>query len=241
MLKLTVVSTPKKVQDQELWGKTAIAVDVLRATSTIVAAFEAGCSECYPANTLEEARAMRRTLGEGTLLGGERHGLPPDDFDLGNSPREYTKARLNGRLLVFVTTNGTLAIRRTGRSRHGLVASLANARAVALEAMRLRRDIVVICAGTQDRFSLEDTIGAGAIVDSLLKQGQKLALTDLATAASDLFTQHANKLPELLRRSVHGQTLIRLGFEADLARCAQLNVSEVVPVYYGTSIRPQLP
>ena len=241
MLKLTVYATPHSVKDQELWGKTAIAVDVLRATSTIVAAFGAGCRECYPATTLEEARAMHRTLGSQTLLGGERNGLPPEDFDLGNSPREYTSDRLKGRSLVFATTNGTLAIRRTGRSRHGLMGTLANARAVALKAIQLRRDIVIICAGTQGRFSLEDTIGAGAIVDSLLKQGQKLALTDLATAAGDLFTQHGSKLLELLRRSVHGQTLMRLGFEEDLTYCAQLNVSDVVPVYHGTSIRSQLP
>ncbi|MEW6522033.1 MAG: 2-phosphosulfolactate phosphatase [Bacillota bacterium] len=239
MLKVSVISSAELVKDWELWGKTAIAVDVLRATTTIVAAFDAGCTECYPATSPDEARAMRRGLGDGALLGGERKAQPLEGFDLGNSPLEYTADRVAGRQLVITTSNGTAAIRRTGRARIGLIASLRNARATAEAAWTLQRDLVILCAGTGGRFSLEDTVGAGMIVDYLLKTArQRLALNDLATAAHDLCNLYGHRLLELLQLSAHGQYLVRLGHGADLEFCARANVSRLVPVYAAGVIRP---
>lgn len=242
MLKLSVISCADLVKDWELWGKTAIAVDVLRATTTIVAAFDAGCLECYPATTPDEARAMHRSLEDGAVLGGERKAQRLEGFQLGNSPLEYTSERVGGRRLVLTTSNGTAAIRRTGRARHGLVGCLRNARAVAEVALALRRDLAIICAGTNGRFSLEDTVGAGAIIDALLRQGrQQFGLTDLATAAHDLYNLYAPRLPEMLRLSAHSQYLIRLGYGADVDYAAKVGVSRTVPVYSAGVIRPGPP
>jgi 2-phosphosulfolactate phosphatase len=225
--------------EHDLRGRTAIAVDVLRATTTVVAAFDAGCTQCHPAASPENARALGRQLGELALLGGESNARRLEGFDLGNSPLEYTPARVAGRALVLATSNGTAAIRRTAAGRVALVASLRNARAAATRVWALQHDLTVLCAGAAGQFCLEDTVGAGLIVHHLAElAGGTLVLNDLAAAARDLARHHRSGLPQLLRHSTDGRYLAGLGHEQDLDFCGQADVSAQVPVFSGGVIRP---
>jgi len=238
-VRIDVLYLSQLTGETELRHRTAIAVDVLRATTTVVAAFDAGCSQCHPAASPEEARRLGRSLGDTALLGGESNARRLEGFDLGNSPLEYIPARVAGRPLVLTTSNGTAAIRRTAAGRVALVASLRNARATAAWAWRLSYDLTVLCAGSAGQFCLEDTVGAGLIVHHLVElAGGTPILNDLAAAARDLARHHRSGLPELLRHSTHGRYLAGLGYDRDLDFCGQADVSNQVPVFSGGVIRP---
>ena len=238
-MRIDVVYLNQLTGEPELKDRTAMAVDVLRATTTVVAAFDAGCTQCHPASSPEEAWALGRSLGDSVVLGGESNAQRLEGFDLGNSPLEYTPARVAGRALVLTTSNGTAAIRRAAAGRVALVASLRNARAAAHRAWTLQHDLTVLCAGSAGQFCLEDTVGAGLIVYHLLKlAGGKPLLNDLAAAARDLACHHRWGLPELLRHSTSGRYLSRLGYDPDLDFCAQADVSCQVPILSRGVIYP---
>ncbi|MEX2102582.1 MAG: 2-phosphosulfolactate phosphatase, partial [Gaiellaceae bacterium] len=156
---------------------TAIVVDVLRATSTIVQALDAGYRRVFCCAEVEEARALRESL-DGAVLAGERLGEAIAGFDLGNSPREFVRPL--GEQLVLTTTNGTRAVvAAVGACDEVLIGSLLNIDAVAAGAAGLANDVTVVCAGVDGFFSLDDAYCAGRIVDAL--GGER---TDAAEAAA---------------------------------------------------------
>ena len=104
----------RRFQDADLNGVTAVVFDVLRATSTMSVGLKHGVDRFFPVETVEDARA-RKAANPELLLAGERHGLPLEGFDLGNSPKEFTA--IPGRRVVFTTTNGTVALHRVRRAR----------------------------------------------------------------------------------------------------------------------------
>src|SRR5262245_39532454 len=109
---IDVFLLPALVEPAALAGKTAVVIDVLRATTTIVQALATGAKEIVPLQEVDEARRLAEKLGEGAILGGERGGVLIPGFDLGNSPAEYTAAKVAGKTVVFTTTNGTRALQR---------------------------------------------------------------------------------------------------------------------------------
>ena len=138
-----------------------IVVDVLRATSTIVQAVDAGYSAIYCCAEVEEAQALREELGD-AVLGGERGGDPLPGFDLGNSPLEYLEPRAE--TLVLTTTNGTRAVvQAAANCELVLVGSMLNLRAVAAAARERGEDVEVVCAGLRGSYSEDDAYCAGRI------------------------------------------------------------------------------
>jgi 2-phosphosulfolactate phosphatase len=109
---------------------------------------------------------------ESILLGGERNGVRISaegiDFDLGNSPREYTPEKVRGKTIVSTTTNGTRALRACVGAKTILAASFLNLGATA-EFLRGEKveTILLVCAGTGENPADEDIIAAGALVDAL--------------------------------------------------------------------------
>lgn len=156
-MQVQVISSVNEASSARFHHKTAIIIDVLRATSTIVTAIAAGASCIIPAETVMEARALQRP---GDLLGGERFCRKIAGFDVGNSPEEYTEQAVAGKRIILTTTNGTRAIHKSMRADHVLTASLLNAEACARAAIELRRDVVILCAGSHDEFAIEDGLCA---------------------------------------------------------------------------------
>ncbi len=232
-----------------------MAIDVLRASSTIVTALVAGAKEVRPAASPAEAisRLRRAELAqgsrEGLLLGGERFGLKIEGFDLGNSPLEYTPEAVGGRTIFFSTTNGTRTLRRAAgrrgegtRARLVVVAAFLNASAVAERIRREGGSVVMACAGTRGGFSLEDVLLAGFLADSLERHGDgDFVFRDLARAAAALYRSLAGAEGEDLARAVvtadHARYLATLGFGADVAYCASRDTTAVVPVYAEGRVR----
>ena len=221
-----------------------IVIDVLRATTSMVAAFEAGRATIRPAIGIGEARRLRGGSGAGRrILAGERNGKPIRGFDLGNSPREMTPERVAGRGIILTTGNGTRTIRAAAEAGAGEVwaASLANAAAVARRAadliMERRRNCVnLVCSGRDARFCLEDAVCAGLIIGDLRGKGGEL--TDSALACWNLYDRHRVNLLGMLRESSWGKRLQEIGLGADLDFCARTGWSRIVPVYVRGVIRP---
>jgi 2-phosphosulfolactate phosphatase len=202
---------------------TGIVVDVIRATSTICQALAAGYERVFCTAEVEEALALRDALGGG-VLGGERRNVLIPGFDLGNSPREYLRARDGP--LVLTTTNGTRAIVATAeRCERVLVASLLNLSAVVRAARRQGEDVVVVCAGVQGTLALDDAYVAGRVVDELGWER-----TDAAEAAARLAGTWAGA-EEAFRASKSGRNLLENApeLEEDLPFCARESVLDVVP------------
>jgi 2-phosphosulfolactate phosphatase len=200
----------------------AIVVDVLRATSTIVQALDAGYRRVFCCAEVEEARALREDLN-GAVLAGERGGQAIPGFDLGNSPREFVRPL--GEQLVLTTTNGTRAVVTAAAACDAvLIGSLLNLNAVAAAAAELAEDAAVVCAGVDGVFTLDDAYCAGRIVQAL---GGKR--TDAAEAA----VRVAGSFPTAEEGLRAAQNPRQEGLDEDIAWCAQENVSAVVPRFLG--------
>lgn len=234
-MQLDAVPTINDIRSDELLHKTVIVIDVLRATSCIVTALAHGCDGIVPVETVTQAVNMHE---KDDLLGGERLCKKISGFDLGNSPLEYTRADLAGKKIILTTTNGTRAIQKSHRAQHILCGSFLNARACAETAIRLQRDVVLICAGTRDRFSLEDSLCAGRIVEEIFQMlPDRPACNDFAVAMHAAYSQLSDRLEQTLFMSENGLKLTKLGYGDDVSFCAQINRYETVPAMQDHILR----
>lgn len=228
--------TIPEVDPAELAGATAIVVDVIRATSSICAALKSGARVIYPTGSTEEALRLAQSLGrEDTLLCGERKGVRIEGFDLGNSPREFSADAVAGKRLVMNTTNGTRAFLAVEPAARVYAASLMNVRAVA-DVVGDHDDVLIVCAGMEDTFALEDAYCAGALLRAL-GAGEEDDLDDSARAAlalADRFVPNARFLAE----TAGGGALLDIGMGADLEWCARRDAIDLVPEMKDRSIAP---
>ncbi len=205
-----------------------VVVDVVRATTSIVEALANGARGIYPTRSTEDAVRLAHSLGrEDTLLCGERRGVKVEGFDLGNSPSEYTAEVVGGKRLVMSTTNGTGALVEAAEARRVLACSLTNLGAIA-NAIREESDVIVLCAGRLNRFSIDDALCAGHL---LLRLGGGTPdgpeLDDAARAAVTL--AHAiTPTPAFLLATDAGRALAAIGLDADLADCADVDRHDIV-------------
>ena len=167
---LNVYGLPDLVEPEALAGDTVVVIDVLRASTTIIHALEAGAEQVIPCLEVEQARQLARQLPEGALLGGERGGRPIDGFDLGNSPEDYVPHVVAGKTVVFTTTNGTRAMNRATRAELVLVGAFVNATAI-YQRLIGRERIHLICSGTDGEIGSDDVLLAGLLVERLQRQG----------------------------------------------------------------------
>ncbi len=210
--------------------QVCIVVDVIRASTTLVTLVERGAGPILIAADVETARRHVRS-GADAVLAGEEGGLAPPGFDFGNSPVELSRAELKGKPVVFVTTNGTAAIRAVKGAMAVFVGALRNGAVAAREAVELasrqEADLTVVCAGRVGAFGLDDAYCAGYLVDRAL-QGRSLDLTDGADAALRVYRSDPDPVA-VFRLSAAGRNVIELGLGADVDYCAQRDVSVAVP------------
>ncbi len=226
---IDVVLTADGVDPTRLGEATALVIDVLRASTSIITALGSGAACVVPVAELDEARARAIALGDGALLAGERGGDPPPGFDLGNSPLEFTPARVAGRTIVLTTSNGTRALAAARGSAAVGVAAFINARAAAAWARARGGDVVLICAGELGKPSLEDQACAGLLA-SRLADAPGAVLTATAEDARAVGEAYAKDLGQLARDAPHARALAAEGRAADLAVCLTLDTSTLVPV-----------
>lgn len=223
-----VVLTADTVDPTRLPGASALVIDVLRASTSIVVALGNGATAVVPVETVDEARA-RKALHPGTLLAGERGGDPPEGFDLGNSPREFTPERVRGRTIVLTTSNGTRALLAARPAAAVAVAAFVNAAAATAWTRERTGDVVLICSGSLGQRSLEDQACAGWITGLLATAEPSVVLTPTARDAREVGLTYGKNLEKLARDSRHARQLAVKGHGADVTVCLTLDTSTVVP------------
>jgi 2-phosphosulfolactate phosphatase len=233
-----VAFTPAGVRNAA--GRRAVVViDVLRATSTIVQAMASGVRSVLPAGSVEDAARMAEQIGrDAVLLCGEQDCQPIRGFHLGNSPAAFTPERVSGKTLIMTTTNGTAALLAVAAAEQVIVGALLNAGAVARTLAGAGEDALLLCAGREGAFALEDALCAGRIIRRVrAATGTTVSGNDAATAAVRLAGHAATE--RRLARTAAGRRLRELGLGADVAFCAQEDRYEVVPRLVEHRIRLQ--
>ena len=234
-MKVDVRFTVPELDSGELNGATAVVVDVVRATTTLTAALAQGAGAVFPAESAEEAIRLLQSLGrEDTLLCGERKGVRPEGYDLGNSPSEYTADVVKGKRLIMATTNGTRALRAVEDADRVVAAAFVNLGAVA-KAIAGDERVLVVCAGRSDQFALEDAACAGALLLRLQDEGVVLEPGDGARSAMTL--AGAQPLDRAFLASTRaGRLLADVELADDLEWCARLDALPVVPVFQDRAV-----
>jgi 2-phosphosulfolactate phosphatase len=233
MNNLEVVFTPEEIKNRRLSDKLIVVIDVLRASSTIITALAYGCRGLVPILSPEQAKEKAQQFKkEEVLLGGEREGRKIKGFDLGNSPREYQKEIVEDRIIIFSTTNGVKTLERVRGAFRIIIASFLNLQATFNYCFKFQGDILLACAGKEGYFSLEDTVCAGMLINSLRDiYSDTCQEVDANLTAQVLYKKFGNNILEMLRKSQHGRYLESIGLRKDLEFCSQLDIFNIVPIF----------
>jgi len=238
-MRLDIQFVPSPPNPNLLPDRIVVVIDVLRATSVMVHAMAKGASEIIPLATVEEAFRMAKAFPRGfVILGGERESKNIPGFDLGNSPKEYAAERVKGKKLILTTTNGTRAFHAVSSGKEILAGSFLNIGAVAQRCLESNRDLFIFPSGDEGNFSLEDTLCGGMLIDLITqKENRQISLNDASYSAQILYQRFKDNLLEAFHLSHHGKELIHRGFEDDLAYCAQIDVTNIVPEFKAGVIK----
>lgn len=228
-----IVLLPRDLTEANLAGKSVVVFDVLRATTSMIAALAAGVREIRLFTDISSARAARQGCAGEALLCGEQNCLPPAGFDLGNSPPAFREGLHAGRTLLMTTTNGTRAILAAKSAAELFVGALVNATAAARAAWSRALDVTLLCAGTNNQVSYEDLLGCGAVIESLSRCGSIVADSDAALMARELFASSKNNLADHLARSHGGRNIIAAGLGADIEFAARLDSLDIAAQVTG--------
>lgn len=212
------------IREEELRGKIAVVIDVLRATTVIITALYNGAKWVKTVATIDEALSLRST---GVMLGGERQALPVPGFDFSNSPLEYSAAAVKDKGIVLTTSNGTLALSKCGSAAETLVGAFINLRALTDYLIAQALPVELICAGTNGEFSLDDFLCAGSICSTLVESGG-FEFDDLGRLAVRNWNLSSTDIHAALSEAKHFNVLKNMGFDIDLDYCLQINTHNIL-------------
>ncbi len=207
-----------------------VVIDIFRATSAMVTAFYNGVSKMIPVATVEEAREYQKN---GFMAAAERDGEIIEGFDLGNSPFGYMNNKVKGKTIAISTTNGTQAIEASRKAHKIVVGSFLNIDVLCEFLAEQQKDVVLLCAGWKNKFNLEDTIFAGAVVQKLAISLNVAITCDSALAAQHLYNLANTDLYDFLSKSSHRNRLAKLDLERDIKYCLTPNLCPVIPIMEG--------
>ena len=234
-MKLFVYHTPELTPENSL-PDCAVVIDVLRATTTIATALNAGAEAVQAFSSIDELmKESQAWLPEKRLRAGERDGKQVEGFDLGNSPLNCNPQVVKDKRLFLTTTNGTRALQRVEKAPTVITAAQINRQAVVNYLLEAQPETVwMVGSGWQGTYSLEDTACAGAIAKSIMQQTDipsvEIFGNDEVIGAIALYTQWQDNLLNLFRQCSHGQRLLNLDCDDDLKYCAQTDILDILPI-----------
>ena len=205
-----------------------VIVDILRATSSICAAIHNGVKGLIPVATVDEAREMKQ---QGYLVASERDGYVLDFADFGNSPFNFTPEIVQNREIAYSTTNGTRCIHLASHSRAVVIGAFLNVSALAAWLIQQNAPVLIFCASWKDRFSLEDTVFAGALAERLLDSGKFETICDAVTASVDLWNLAKPDLFGYIQKSAQKARLASKGLDDCIEFCLTSDVTSVIPAF----------
>lgn len=227
-----VILTPALVPHHQLEGKVVVVIDILRATTTMCYAFMNGAERIIPAETVDEAREY---LGKDFVVAAERNGVPVEGFTLGNSPESFSREVVGGKTVVLTTTNGTHTLHQCKAADKIVTGAFTNISAMCNWLIGWGQPVVLACAGWKNKFNLEDTVFAGAVLHTIREHFD--VSSDDCTAALNLFLTASQNLEGYLRHSNHAQRFDRLGID-DLPLCLKTDTTDIVPLYSNGVLVP---
>jgi 2-phosphosulfolactate phosphatase len=225
--KVETCFSPAIFNCHENHGAVVVIIDVLRASSAICTAFANGALSIIPVAEVHEAIDYKK---KGFLVAAERDGYVLDFADFGNSPFNFTRDKVEGRTIVYSTTNGTRIIGMAASSYKTVIGSFLNLNVLAEWLAEQRRDILLFCAGWKDRFSLEDAVCAGAIAEKLMDGPGFSTICDSTLAAIDLWCIARNDLPAYIEKAAQRSRLRSKGLDDCIEFCLSADYTDKIPV-----------
>lgn len=235
-MRVDVALSISYIKQEEVNKKTVIVIDSLRATSTIITALYLGAAKVIPVETV--GQALHYFGDQNTLLIGERYSKKINGFDAGNSPHELHSLDLKDKIIVITTTNGTKAIQKVKKATTILIGCLLNLEHCVQQALELKKDIVIVCAGRRGDFALEDGVTAGLMIDQIAQNKLGAVLSDEALMLRMTLEEYIKKFRALIYKGGSGQRLIETGQEDDLHYCLQTNLYQLTAVYKDEALYP---
>lgn len=232
---LHTVISPKLLDIYDINNSVVVIIDVFRATSTIATALYNGANKIIPVDAVDKCI----TIGNATpnsITAGERDGKVIEGLQYGNSPAEYPRSFIEGKTLVLTTTNGTKLLHmalKNGAS-EVVTGSFPNLDAVCNFLLQQNKNVFLGCSAWKDRFNLEDTLFAGAVIEKV-----KDAFTihcDSSLMAEQMYQHHKNDMFSFARLTTHWHRLSKFGLEKDLEYCVTPNVANILPLYKDGSL-----
>jgi 2-phosphosulfolactate phosphatase len=225
--KLETCFSPALYEPAEYGNPIVIIIDILRASSAICTAFANGAAEIIPVADIAEARAYK---AKGFLVAAERDGFVLDFADFGNSPFNFTREKVEGRTIVYSTTNGTGIINLVSSAYRTVIGSFLNISSLSAWLLKQDSDVLLFCAGWKNRFNIEDTICAGAIAEKLLESDFYSTDNDSTLAAIDLWTLAKKDLPGYIEKVAQRTRLREKGLDDCIGFCITPDFTEKIPV-----------
>ncbi len=210
-----------------------VIVDILRATTAICTAFIHGVKSIIPVQTVDEAKQYKQN---GYLVAAERDGIKCDFADFGNSPFNFTSDNVSGKTIVYSTTNGTQAIHMANGAHEIIIGSFLNIDSLVAHLHSTMRPVVIFCAGWKDRFSLEDTVFAGALVEKLLSFDNFYTICDSAIASFDLWQLAKSDVLTYIEKAAQRSRLRKNKLDDVLEYSFTPNQTSLIPYFSNQQI-----
>lgn len=208
-------------------NRTVVVVDIFRATTTICAALNNGAKSIIPVASVKEAQEYK---SKGYLVGAERNVKRCDFADFGNSPFDYTSDKVTDKEIVFTTTNGTQAIEISTDSAFLLIGAFSNIDAITNFCNRTYKDVLILCAGWNNRINIEDTLFGGALAEKLVESGYTIN-SDATNIALSMWKEAKTDIRKYINRTEHIKRLVANNLQDSVDYCLTMNTVDIVPTY----------
>jgi 2-phosphosulfolactate phosphatase len=224
--KLETCFSPAMYVPDEHKNSIVVIIDILRASSAICTAFENGAIEIIPVAEVAEAKDYK---SKGFLVAAERDGFVLDFADFGNSPFNFTREKVEGRTIVYSTTNGTGIIKLAESAYMTVIGSFLNIGALSDWLLQQDKDVMLLCAGWKNKFNIEDTICAGAISEKLLESGKYRSICDSTSASVDLWSLAKSDIHGYIEKAAQRTRLHDKGLDDCIRFCLTPDFTEKIP------------
>ena len=228
MKKIDVCFSPDLIHQYDISNRTVVIIDILRATSCMVAGLGSGVGSITPVNSIEACEKLGKL---GYVMAGERGGEKVPQFHIGNSPFEFMKTEFKEKKIAMTTTNGTRSIELAKKAPEVIIGAFLNITAVANHLINQSRNVLLFCAGWKGRFNLEDSLFAGAICEALA--GIMEIESDASLSAQHLYRSMANDLEHYIYQSNHAHRLSQFNVVEDIKYCIKKDQFDRVPKLYN--------
>jgi 2-phosphosulfolactate phosphatase len=239
-MKIDVLLGEGHVAPADVVGRLVIVVDVLRAATTVAVALANGARAVVPFEQVDEVAVRAKQFNRAEVrLAGERRMQRIEGFDLGNSPGEFTRDAVEGRTILYSTSNGTATLVATHGSRACFFAGFVNAGATVSAARAVSRnqlDCTIICSGTDRHAALEDVVCAGLLARGLARGRTELLHGDGSFIARAIAHRYRGNLAGLTNDSMHACALIDAGFDNDVSTCLDIDSVPIAVAYHDRQL-----